>query len=227
MDAKLSILQEAVTAAAAGDGSAGGGTGVNGSSNSRGIGASGGSSIVGSGGFKGRRSLCKEGRWAEYFSSRAWAEELALSAAVAPGFQIGALDAVAAALCALVCHWDHPEDAVVAAVHYGGDTDTIASMVGSLAGALHGSDWVPGGWVREIENGAVPAVDEPDEAAKAAAAAVGVQVVGAGAAAVPGQGFEGDCKEAFRNVLTWRSTRGMGRDAALRLADALVMVDWV
>lgn len=36
-----------------------------------------------------------------------------------------------------------------------------------------------------------------------------------------------DPRKAFQEVLTWRSAHGMGRDAALRLADALVLVDWV
>ena len=219
MDAKLSLLQESVAAAAAAAASAV--AGGSGSSNNAAL-VGGSFSVIGSAGWS-RDSLCKEGRWAEYFSSKAWADELALSAAVAPGFQIAAVDAVAAALCALVCHWSHPEDAVVAAVHYGGDTDTIASMAGSLAGALHGSDWVPERWVRAIENGVVPAVDELPAATVAAKAAAEAVAAGVGEGG-PGAG---GLKDAFQEVLTWRSTRGMGRDAALRLADALVLVDWM
>jgi ADP-ribosylglycohydrolase len=71
---------------------------------------------------------------------------------LAPGFQIRATDAVAAALLALTCHWEHPEDALTAAVHYGGDTDTIAAMVGALAGALHGTAWLPQRWLQQLEN---------------------------------------------------------------------------
>jgi len=56
--------------------------------------------------------------------------ELAVAHQVAPGFQIAAVDAVAASLWAAVGHWHCPADAVVAAVHYGGDTDTIACMTG-------------------------------------------------------------------------------------------------
>jgi hypothetical protein len=50
--------------------------------------------------------------------------------AVAPeGFQIKATDAVAAAIWACVAHWEGSgQDAVIASVHYGGDTDTIACM---------------------------------------------------------------------------------------------------
>jgi hypothetical protein len=57
-----------------------------------------------------------------------------MAAAVAPGepgFQNKATDVVAAAIWACVAHWEGaPEDALVAAVHYGWDTDTIACMAG-------------------------------------------------------------------------------------------------
>jgi poly(ADP-ribose) glycohydrolase ARH3 len=66
--------------------------------------------------------------------SPGWQHELAVAGAVAPGFQIKATDAVAAALWAVVRHWASPADALVAAVHYGGDTDTIACMAGGTAG---------------------------------------------------------------------------------------------
>jgi poly(ADP-ribose) glycohydrolase ARH3 len=88
--------------------------------------------------------------WQDYFARPAWQEELSTAAAVAPGepgFQIKGTDAVAAAIWACVAHWEGaPDDAVVAAVHYGGDTDTIACM----AGVCDQRDpvWSPkeGGW---------------------------------------------------------------------------------
>ena len=55
-------------------------------------------------------------------------------------FQIAAVDAVACALCALCFHWGHPEDMVVAAVHYGGDTDTI----GEAQAHTHHADTIGG-----------------------------------------------------------------------------------
>lgn len=70
--------------------------------------------------------------WQLYLRGPGWSAELATSGQVAPGFQIKATDAVAAALWAAVLHWDQPADAVVAAVHYGGDTDTIACMTGAV-----------------------------------------------------------------------------------------------
>lgn len=141
----------------------------------------------------------------------AWRHELSVAHTVAPGFQIRATDAVATALWALVCHFDAPLEAVVAAAHQGGDTDTIAGepcaaleacvcavrgharavvvsrmccgaplmhtsprcmmtrcpptrppptplclaagMTGAMAGALHGSAWLPGHWLEHLEEG--------------------------------------------------------------------------
>lgn len=60
--------------------------------------------------------------------------------------------AAAAALWAFLCHFDHPVDAIAAAAHAGGDTDTVACMAGALAGALHGGGWVPAQWWGALEN---------------------------------------------------------------------------
>lgn len=65
---------------------------------------------------------------------------------VAERFQIRATDAAACAVWALCRHWHDPEAAIIGAVRYGGDTDTIAAMTGALAGALHGCGWVPARW---------------------------------------------------------------------------------
>ena len=55
-------------------------------------------------------------------------------------------DAVACALWALCRHWTSPETAVMAAVHYGNNTDTLGALTGALAGALHGCSWIPDRW---------------------------------------------------------------------------------
>lgn len=77
--------------------------------------------------------------WQSYLRGPGWPVELAVSGQVAPGFQIKATDAVAAALWAVVSHWESPLDACVAAVHYGGDTDTIACMAGESGRQI---EWV-------------------------------------------------------------------------------------
>jgi len=72
-------------------------------------------------------------------------------------FQIKADSAVAVALSAFLHHGiqacSYSHNAIIAACHYGGDTDTIASMAGACWGALHGYDELPKHWLRDLENG--------------------------------------------------------------------------
>lgn len=46
------------------------------------------------------------------------------------------------------------EDGVVNAIRFGGDTDTIGAMVGTLLGALHGDVAIPVPWLNSLEDGA-------------------------------------------------------------------------
>jgi ADP-ribosyl-[dinitrogen reductase] hydrolase len=53
---------------------------------------------------------------------------------------------------AFYCHLKfEPEEALVAAASSGGDTDTIASIAGALAGASRGSAWIPERWLSRLE----------------------------------------------------------------------------
>jgi poly(ADP-ribose) glycohydrolase ARH3 len=69
------------------------------------------------------------------------------------GNGIRASEAVAAALWALLRYGSDPEECIIRAVGFGGDTDTIGAMTGALVGALHGSSWFPARWYDNIENG--------------------------------------------------------------------------
>jgi poly(ADP-ribose) glycohydrolase ARH3 len=69
------------------------------------------------------------------------------------GNRIRASEAVAAALWAFLRYGQTPEECVIRAVNFGGDTDTIGAMAGALAGALHGTAWIPARWREMIENG--------------------------------------------------------------------------
>jgi ADP-ribosylglycohydrolase len=69
------------------------------------------------------------------------------------GNGIRASQAVAAALWAFLRYGKTPEECVIRAVNFGGDTDTIGAMAGALVGALHGSLWIPARWHDNIENG--------------------------------------------------------------------------
>jgi ADP-ribosyl-[dinitrogen reductase] hydrolase len=44
-----------------------------------------------------------------------------------------------------------PEEALIMAASSGGDTDSIASIAGSLFGALHGASWIPERWLAPLE----------------------------------------------------------------------------
>ena len=57
------------------------------------------------------------------------------------------------ALWAFLRYWRTPEECVIRAVGFGGDTDTIGAMAGALVGALHGGVWIPARWYENIENG--------------------------------------------------------------------------
>jgi poly(ADP-ribose) glycohydrolase ARH3 len=70
------------------------------------------------------------------------------------GNGIRASEAVAAALWAFLRYWRTPEECIIRAVGFGGDTDTIGAMAGALVGALHGTAWIPARWFDNIENGA-------------------------------------------------------------------------
>jgi len=69
------------------------------------------------------------------------------------GNGIRASEAVAAAIWAFLRYGETPEECVIRAVGFGGDTDTIGAMAGALVGALHGASWIPARWYDNIENG--------------------------------------------------------------------------
>eukprot|EP00983_Pelagomonas_calceolata_P045122 1139568-Pelagomonas_calceolata.AAC.5 len=104
--------------------------------------------------------------WEAYLGSTVWQNEYQLQLELSEGqpFQIKADSAVAASLCAFLHHGlvsqgqARPENAVIAAVHYGGDTDTVAAMTGGgelmhvllqiapalfLEGGMHGGSSIP------------------------------------------------------------------------------------
>jgi len=69
------------------------------------------------------------------------------------GFQIASVHMAPCVLWAVCRHHGSPRSALQAAVDLGGDTDTTASMVGAIVGALHGDDGWCEDWAGELENG--------------------------------------------------------------------------
>jgi ADP-ribosylglycohydrolase len=63
------------------------------------------------------------------------------------GTGLHASEAVPAVFGILACCGNDPEKAILAAVNIGNDTDTIATMVGSIVGALHGIEALPSNYL--------------------------------------------------------------------------------
>jgi poly(ADP-ribose) glycohydrolase ARH3 len=68
------------------------------------------------------------------------------------GNGVEAFNSVPTAVYSFLSHSDSFKDAVLFAVTLGGDTDTIAAMAGSIAGAYLGVDSVPDKWRLKLEN---------------------------------------------------------------------------
>ena len=67
------------------------------------------------------------------------------------GTGVAAFESVAFAIYIFLCHHANYEDCILQAGFYGGDCDTIAAMVGAMAGAYHGESCLPQKWMH-IEN---------------------------------------------------------------------------
>jgi poly(ADP-ribose) glycohydrolase ARH3 len=66
------------------------------------------------------------------------------------GTGIKAQEAVPMAIYCFLAHRDSFETAVESAIFLGGDTDTIASMTGSISGAALGESSIPQRWLRRV-----------------------------------------------------------------------------
>jgi poly(ADP-ribose) glycohydrolase ARH3 len=69
------------------------------------------------------------------------------------GNGVRTLDSVPTALYTAMKYSGDPEKALIQAVGYGGDTDTIAAMVGAVVGAMHGAGSFPQRWHNGLERG--------------------------------------------------------------------------
>lgn len=69
-----------------------------------------------------------------------------------PCFQIRAVEVVAWALCTFLRLPDKPEKCLICSVALGGDADTFGALTVALAGARHGTPWIPSRWYDNLEN---------------------------------------------------------------------------
>lgn len=67
-----------------------------------------------------------------------------------PSWPIYILEQIPAALALLTFGANDPKQAILSAVNFGRDTDTIACMVGELAGTLFGASALPTDWINTI-----------------------------------------------------------------------------
>lgn len=70
------------------------------------------------------------------------------------GFQIASVHMMPCVLWCVCRHAMDPRRAIQAAIALGGDTDTTASMVGAIVGALHGEGEWCAHWAAQLEDGA-------------------------------------------------------------------------
>lgn len=63
-----------------------------------------------------------------------------------------ATQAAALALWVVAVSWQHPKQAVMLAASLGGYAASTGTLVGSLAGALHGCEWVPQAWWDNLQD---------------------------------------------------------------------------
>ncbi|GLI67029.1 hypothetical protein VaNZ11_011213 [Volvox africanus] len=68
------------------------------------------------------------------------------------GYTTAASEFAAVALMLFLTNWGKPEQAVMVAASMGGHAPAMTQVVGALAGALHGKDWVPARWWDALEN---------------------------------------------------------------------------
>jgi len=100
--------------------------------------------------------------WRTYLTCPTWHRERALQLELCEGNPFGIRNcdcavAVAVALCAFLHHGmteccTSPQNAFVAACHYGGDTNAVTAMAGACWGALHGYENLPKDWLGDLEN---------------------------------------------------------------------------
>ena len=70
------------------------------------------------------------------------------------GTELSAHESVPAAIYAFLAVPHSFREAVLYAVRFGGDADTIGAMAGAIAGAYHGVEAIPERWLAPLENGA-------------------------------------------------------------------------
>jgi len=61
-------------------------------------------------------------------------------------------EALAVGIYCLLRFRHDPLGGLIASVNHSGDSDSTGAIAGAVLGALHGADWLPAGWLEELEH---------------------------------------------------------------------------
>ncbi|GLC34241.1 hypothetical protein PLESTB_001607200 [Pleodorina starrii] len=91
--------------------------------------------------------------WKAFYAGPQW-QALArmLSLLCYHGYATASSEFAAVALLVFLTNWGKPEQAVIVAASLGGHAPATTQVVGALAGALYGREWVPARWWGALEN---------------------------------------------------------------------------
>jgi ADP-ribosylglycohydrolase len=89
--------------------------------------------------------------WADLAGTEADVQAVSLVSTIPGGFT--AVEAAAVCTWMFLRYRNSPEDALVRTIALGGDTDTLACIVGAMLGAYNGASWLPSRWVDAVEDG--------------------------------------------------------------------------
>ncbi|KXZ53700.1 hypothetical protein GPECTOR_6g617 [Gonium pectorale] len=91
--------------------------------------------------------------WRSFYAGPQWhGLTRLLSALCFHGYATAGSEFAAVVLLAFLTSWGRPEQAVIVAASFGGHAPATAQVVGALAGALYGREWVPERWWSGLEN---------------------------------------------------------------------------
>ncbi|KAJ9523232.1 hypothetical protein QJQ45_024020, partial [Haematococcus lacustris] len=123
--------------------------------------------------------------WPTFYASRDWQRLVqVVSRLTYHDYATSGTEAAAVALWALVTHWQLPRQAICVAATWGGSAPVTTQIVGALAGAAHGSMWIPDSWMQGVENGPDPSsLSTRDSLTQPFGQAEGLQGSGLGVAA--------------------------------------------
>ncbi|KAL6764714.1 ADP-ribosylation/Crystallin J1 [Haematococcus lacustris] len=122
--------------------------------------------------------------WPTFYASRDWQRLVqVVSRLTYHDYATSGTEAAAVALWALVTHWQLPRQAICVAATWGGSAPVTTQIVGVLAGAAHGSMWIPDSWMQGVENAPDPSsLSTRDSLTQPFGQAEGLQGLGLGVA---------------------------------------------